>query len=188
VEVVVWVLAFGGWPAIMVTAMFLTGDLERPERVNAWLEERRWRSYERERLAAETVPAGEEETTGVLLFGEGLDPGTPDLALTGGRWWRLGLRDSPTMLVVEQSDFVFEPHWCVYEVDGLQPRLVAAIPRSTARVIHDVVGDEAIVPRSRWDPRQGAIHYPWKPVPAYVDRSFSATASWVGRQEVGAWL
>ena len=92
------------------------------------------------------------------------------------------------MLVVEQGDFVFEPHWCVYEVDDIEPRLVAAIPCSTARVIHDVVGDEAIVPRSRWEPRRGAIHYAWKPVPAYVDRSFSATASWVGRQELGAWV
>jgi hypothetical protein len=140
----------------MVTAMFLTGDLAPlPDRVNVWFEERWWRRYEREKLAAETVPVGEEKTTGVLLFGKGLDPGTPDLALTRGRWWRLGLRDSPTMLVVEQGDFVFEPHWCVYEVDDLQPRLVAAIPRSTARVIHDVVGDEAIVPRSPWDLGRG---------------------------------
>jgi hypothetical protein len=101
VDVVVWVLAFGGWPAIMVTAMFL--------------------------------------------------------------------------------------NWCVYEIEELEPRLVWAVPKSAVPTIQKLVG-EAVQPSSPWVPRQGAIHYPWKPVPAYIDRSFTATVAWAGRQQIGAWL
>jgi hypothetical protein len=183
VDVVVWVLAFGGWPALMVTGMFLTGDLELPGRVDEWLEERAWRRYERERLAAERVPADEDFTTAVLV-GDERWVADPDLRLTAGHWWTLGLRDDPTMLVVEQDDVVFEPHWCVYEIEELEAGLLWAVPRLAVPTIQKLLG-HAVQPSEPWVPRQGAIHYPWKPVPAYVDRSLGATAAWVGRQEIG---
>jgi hypothetical protein len=186
VEVVYAVVIMFGWPLIMVTAMFLTGDLELPERVSEWLDERAWRKYEREQLLAEQVPADEEFTTGVFSGGDHWAVDT-ELRLTGGRWWRLGLRDSPAMLAVEQDDFVFEPHWCVYELVELEAVLLWAVPISAVPTILELVGP-AVRPSSPWVPRQGAVHYPWKPVPAYVDRSFAATAAWVGRQGVGAWL
>ncbi len=91
------------------------------------------------------------------------------------------------MLVIEQDDFVFERHWCVYEIDELEPRLIWAVPRSAVPTIQNLLG-ETVRPRYDWEPRRGAIHYPWKPVPAYVARSLGATAAWAGRQEIGAWL
>jgi hypothetical protein len=185
VDVVVWVLAFGGWPAVMVTGMFLTGDLELPGRVDEWLEERARRRHERQQLLAERVPADEDFTTAVLVGGESW-PVDPGLRLTAGRWWRLGLRDDPTMLVVEQDDFVFEPHWCVYEIEELEARLLWAVPSSAVPTIQKLLGP-AVQPSYHWMRTQGAVHYPWKPVPAYVARSFGATAAWVARQRVDAW-
>jgi hypothetical protein len=128
-----------GWPLFMLAGMVLTGDLELPERVRDWLNERAWRRYEHAQLLA------------------------------------------------EQVDFLFDPHWCVYQLEGLEPRLLWAVPRSAAPIIQNLLGP-AMQPSSPWLPRQGAVHYPWKPVPAYVDRSLGATAAWFGRQEIGAWL
>jgi type I restriction enzyme S subunit len=53
VEVVYAVVVVLGGPLIMVAAMFLTGDIELPERVREWLQERQWQAFEREHLAAE---------------------------------------------------------------------------------------------------------------------------------------
>jgi hypothetical protein len=91
------------------------------------------------------------------------------------------------MLVVAQDDFMFEPHWCVYEIDELEPRLISAVPQSAVPTIQKLVG-AAVQPAEPWVPRRGAFHYPWNPVPACVDRSLGATAAWAGRQEIGAWL
>ena len=154
--------------------------------MNEWLEEGAWQRYEREQLAAERLPAADDFTTGVLVGYEGW-PVDPDLRLTAGRWWQYGLRGDPTMLVVEQEDFVFEPHWCVYEVEELEPQLLWAVPTSSAPTIQKLLGP-TVQPAEPWLPRREAVHYPWKPVPAYVDRSLGTTAAWVGRQEIGAWL
>lgn len=183
---VVYSLVVLGWPLLMVVAMLLTGDLELPERTEEWLEDRRWERWEREKLAAERVPAEEDYTTGVVVSERGwaADLG---IRLTGGRWWRPGVRGSPSMLVVEQGDFVFEPHWCVHEIRELEPLLVAAFPKTVVATIQDLLGD-AVQPRYSWQPRRPAVDYPWKPVPAYVDRALGATAAWVGRQRVGARL
>jgi hypothetical protein len=179
-EVVYWALAFGAWPAIMVTAMFLTGDLELPERMDKWLDRRALGNHEPAPFVAEREPADEEFTTGILAGDEGWAV-DPDFRLTGSRWWRHGLGDDPTILAVLQDDFVFEPHWCVYELERLEPRLVWAVPLSAVPTIQKLVGD-AVQPSQPWVPRRAAIHYPWKPVPAYVGRSLGATAAWAGRQ------
>jgi hypothetical protein len=89
------------------------------------------------------------------------------------------------MLAVEQDDFVFEPHWCVCEIDELEPRLIWAVPQSAVPTIQKLLG-EAVQPSQPWVLRRSASHYPWKPVPAYVGRSLGATAAWAGRQEIGA--
>jgi hypothetical protein len=61
------------------------------------------------------------------------------------------------------------------------------VPLSAVPTIQKLVGD-AVQPSEPWKPQRDAIHYPWKPVPAYVGRSLGATAAWAGRQEIGAWL
>lgn len=90
------------------------------------------------------------------------------------------------MLVVEEEDFVFGAHWCVYEIEGLEPRLIAALPKQAVSTIQDLLG-ESVQPRYAWQPRRAAVSYPWKPVPAYVRRSLGATAAWAGRQGILAW-
>lgn len=181
------VVVIVGWPLFMVTAMYFTGDLVLPARVEEWLEDRWWEQEEREQLAAERMPASSDYTTGVIVTDEASQLGVVDVALTGGRWWRFGHRGDPTLLIAEQSDFVFGAHWCVYEIDDLEPLFVAAFPRSEVRTIQDLLGP-AVQPSSPYVLRSGAVHYPWKPVPAYVTRTLEDTAAWVGRQGVGAWM
>lgn len=171
----------------MVTAMLYTGDLEPPAWFAEWIDEREWQKEERRQLAAERVPADPEYTTGAIVAEEAWPLGSVELELTAGRWWRFGHRDAPAMLVVEQGDFVFGAHWCIYEIEDLEPLLIAAIPRSEVRTIQSLLGP-AVQPSSPYVPRSGAVHYPWKPVPAYVTRTLEDTAAWVGRQGIGAWL
>jgi hypothetical protein len=45
------------------------------------------------------------------------------------------------MLAVEQDDFVFEPHWCVCEIDELEPRLIWAVPQSAVPTIQRLLGE-----------------------------------------------
>jgi hypothetical protein len=113
-------------------------------------------------------------------------PNAATQRLTGQRWWTPKWRSGTALLVV-QEDGLFDRYWCTYEMHELAPSLVSAIPLSDCRTAEDLLGD-AVQPSSPWVPESGAVHYPWKPVPAYVDRSLGATAAWVGRQEVGAWL
>ncbi len=186
-DLLISVVVIVGWPLFMVTAMYFTGDLVLPVRVEEWLEDRWWEQEEREQLAAERSPASADDTTGVIVTDEAWQLGVVDVALTGGRWWTFGCSEGPTMLVVEQDDFVFGAHWCVYEVDDLGPSFVAAFPRSAVRTIQDLLGP-AVQPSSPNVLRRGAVQYPWKSVPAYVTRTLEHTAAWVGRQGVGAWM
>ncbi len=181
------VVVIAGWPLFMVTAMYFTGDLVLPARAEEWLEGRQWEQEEREQLAAERIPASSDYTTGAIVTDERWQLGVVDVALTGGRWWTFDSSDGPTMLVVEQDDFVFGAHWCVYEIDDLEPSFVAAFPRSEVRMIDDLLGP-TVQPSSPYVLRSGAVRYPWKPVPAYVTRTLEDTAAWVGRQGVGAWM
>lgn len=183
-------LIFGfvtAWPLFMVTAMLLTGDLDPPQRVEEWLEDRWWEKEERRKLAAERVPAPSDYTTGAIVTEEAWALGSVEIELTAGRWWRFGLGGDPTMLVAEQSDFVFGAHWCIYEIEGLEPFLIAAIPRSEVRTIQDLLGP-TVQPSDPYRPRGEAVCYPWKPVPVYVTRTLEDTAAWVGRQGIGAWM
>lgn len=148
-----------------------------------WREGRSSRRCEREGLAAEGAPSSDDDSTGAIVFEESCTEDL-ELRLIAGRWSARGLRGAPALLVVEQDDFVFQCHWCVYEVEEPRPLLAAAVPVSAVRTIQDPLLD-AVQPRTGL--RRGAVDYPWKPVPAYVTRTLGATAAWVGGRGRG-WL
>jgi hypothetical protein len=164
-------LVFGLGGPLLFVALIVDEFFGVGERLHEWRLDRELAALARERERTRLRP--------LVRDGGWAVPNGDTQRLTGGRWWTPNF-DTGSLLVVEEEG-LFDRYWCTYEMHELAPSLTSAVPMSDCRMVQDLLGD-AVQPWNQWIPRMGAVDYPWKPVPAYVDRSLAATAAWVARQ------